>query len=132
RMTTRPLERDLDEAAQLVEQLSSSHDLVVVCLHWGVAWPFLPPNQGPLADYQPVVAARLVEAGANVIVGTHSHSLHPIELIGDSVVLYTLGNFRFHPSDNERSDRERRVTPSMKPVLRTGPWNDGAITDVVI
>lgn len=132
RMTTRPLERDLDEAADLIAGLSASHDVVIACLHWGVAWPFLPPNQGPLADYQQVVAQRLVDAGANVIVGTHSHSLHPIEFIGDAVVLYSLGNFLFHPSENELSDRDRRVTPSMHPILRTGPWNDGAIMDIVV
>lgn len=131
RMTTWPVEEDLAVAEELVGACACDHDLVIVCLHWGVAWPFLPPNQGPLADYQPVVARRLVAAGARVIVGTHSHSLHPIEFIGDAVCLYSLGNFLFH-EEPALPPEERRRTPALRPILRTGPWNDGAVVDVEI
>lgn len=131
RMTTWPLEQDLLDAVEETARAAANHDLVVVCLHWGVAWPFLPANQGPLADYQGVVARRLVEAGARVIVGTHPHALHPVEFIGDAVVLYSLGNFLFHEEPALRPD-ERRVTPAMHPILRSGPWFEGAVVDVVL
>ncbi|MFG1955666.1 CapA family protein [Micromonospora sp. NPDC048830] len=131
RMTTWSVEEDLARAADLVAAARATHDHVIVCLHWGVAWPFLPPNQGPLADYQRPVAHRLIDAGATAILGTHSHSLHPIEFYAGGVVLYSMGNFLFH-NDPALPPNERRRTPPLHPILRTGPWLRGAVFDIAI
>ena len=59
-------------------------------IHWGNGY------QRPLPR-QREVAARLVEAGADVILGTHPHVLQPVEWVERggrrALVAYSLGNF---------------------------------------
>lgn len=123
-------EVDAQRAETLVRRARADADLVLVSLHWGVAWPFLPPNQSPLAEYQQPLAHRLIDAGASLIIGHHSHSLHPVEFYRDGVILYSLGNFLFHDDPSLRP-KEGRLTPALKPILRSGPWFRSAVIDVV-
>lgn len=129
RMNTWVQEVDAVRAEQAVSSASQDADHVVVAMHWGVSWPYLPLNQGPLADYQRPLAHRLIDAGAKVIIGTHSHTLHPIEFYGRGVILYSLGNFLFHPG-NALSDEEERLVPAVQQILRGGPWNESAVFDI--
>jgi len=66
-------------------------DIVVVGLHWGEEYQRLP------SPYQQELARKLVEMGADIIVGTHPHVIQPAEIIktekGEGLVLYSLGNF---------------------------------------
>ena len=39
------------------------------------------------------IAKYLSDLGVNVIIGTHSHVVQPIEFVGDTLVIYSLGNF---------------------------------------
>jgi poly-gamma-glutamate synthesis protein (capsule biosynthesis protein) len=65
-------------------------DLVVVQLHW--MWDY---REAP-GDYERTLARRLVDAGADVILGTGPHLLHPVERWpsprGEAVVAWSLGN----------------------------------------
>jgi poly-gamma-glutamate capsule biosynthesis protein CapA/YwtB (metallophosphatase superfamily) len=63
--------------------------LVIVSVHWGREAVHEPPA--------PVVAAahRIVDAGAQVVVGHHPHVLQGVERRGDAVIVYSLGNFVF-------------------------------------
>ena len=40
-------------------------------------------------------AHRLVEAGADIIIGHHSHTLQPVERYKGSTIYYSIGNFIF-------------------------------------
>jgi Bacterial capsule synthesis protein PGA_cap len=72
------------EAARLVD------DTVVVFLHWGVELDTCPdPLQEPLANV-------LVQAGADVVVGSHAHVLLGGGYLGSAYVDYGLGNFAFY------------------------------------
>ncbi|MER3399351.1 MAG: poly-gamma-glutamate biosynthesis protein, partial [Chloroflexota bacterium] len=55
----------------------------------------LAPYQGLLAEYQPALGHALVNAGADVVWGHHSHSLHPVEVYRGRPIFYSLGNFFF-------------------------------------
>ena len=70
-------------------------DFVVVNLHWGTE----------LADTPDVgqiyFAHRVIDAGANLIVGHHPHVLQGIERYKSGVIAYSLGNFLF--GGNSRS-----------------------------
>jgi poly-gamma-glutamate capsule biosynthesis protein CapA/YwtB (metallophosphatase superfamily) len=88
-------EADRDRVCNAVSALKRSADLVVVAIHWGVPNYWLSPAQGYLATYQRPLARDLVNAGADVVCGTHSHSLHPIEVVNGKPVFYSLGNFLF-------------------------------------
>ena len=73
----------------LVVEAKSSHDLVIVVVHWGNEYAEDP-------DYVQVKAAHaLVDAGADMVVGHHPHVLQAVEAYGDGLIAYSLGNFLF-------------------------------------
>ena len=59
----------------------------MVFLHWGVQGDSCPNvDQVELAD-------ALRQAGADVIVGAHSHTIQQMGQVGEAFVAYGLGNF---------------------------------------
>jgi poly-gamma-glutamate synthesis protein (capsule biosynthesis protein) len=79
-----------DRLRAAVAQARKAHDTVVVFLHWGQEG-----NQCPL-ERQQTLAQALVDAGADVIVGSHAHVLLGGGSLGDAYVHYGLGNFVFY------------------------------------
>jgi poly-gamma-glutamate synthesis protein (capsule biosynthesis protein) len=64
-------------------------DLVIVCPHWGVEYALKPtPEQVNLAH-------EMIDAGADMIVGSHPHVVEPVENYHDRWIAYSLGNFIF-------------------------------------
>ncbi len=73
----------------------SGAEFVVVSLHWGVEYRHEP------SDDQRDVALALAAAGTiDVIVGHHAHVVQPVERVGDTLVLFGLGNFLSNQSAN--------------------------------
>lgn len=70
-----------------VEAAAARADLVVVMMHWGVELDTTP------RDYQVREGHALVNAGADVIFGAHSHRLQPLEVYHGRPIFYSLGNF---------------------------------------
>ena len=65
-------------------------DTIIVYLHWGVEGSTCPsPRQQELAQ-------ALVDAGADVVVGSHSHRVMTAGRLGTAFVDYGLGNFAFY------------------------------------
>lgn len=83
----------LDRLLAAVRRADRANHTVVVMLHWGEE-----KRQCPL-ERQQQLAAQLRSAGADVIVGGHSHRLGPGGLMDDTVVHYGLGNLVFYTSD---------------------------------
>lgn len=86
---------DLTVINDVVRRAKCSADLVVIAIHWGVTSRMLTPFQDLIADYQPLLARSLIDEGADLIVGHHSHRLDGIEFYRGKPVLYGLGNFIF-------------------------------------
>jgi len=87
---------DLERVSAEIVQARAEADLVIVALHWGVPGYWLSPCFGEmLAEYQTPLGHALIDAGADVIYGHHSHSLHPIEVYRGKPIIYSLGNFLF-------------------------------------
>jgi len=82
-----------------VRAVSGRGGRVVVVIHWGVPPYWQAPFQGDLADYQRPLARRLVEAGADAVIGHHPHVLHGVEIVCGRPVIYSLGNFVWPPRD---------------------------------
>jgi hypothetical protein len=80
---------DFDRCLESIRRLRTEVDWLVVHLHWGEEMSRL-PSPGQRDD-----AARLVDAGADVILGHHPHVMQPIEQIHNSLVAYSLGDFLF-------------------------------------
>lgn len=93
---TEAVEQDVSRACERIAEVRAEVDLVVVQMHWGIPNGWCAAFQGPLADYQRPLAYSLVDAGADLIVGHHPHTVHGVERHGQSLVAYSLGNFLFH------------------------------------
>ena len=78
---------DVGLALQAIRRASASADLVVVMIHWGVELDTQP------RAYQVDEAHRMIDAGADVIFGGHSHRLQPLETYRGRPIFYSLGNF---------------------------------------
>lgn len=121
---TVPIEDDLVQLEETLLQVRNQADFVILALHWGVPpqWSSVP--QDPIAEYQKIVAKRVVEKGVDVIVGHHSHAPFGFEEYisteGKRVpVLYSLGNYIFHqefvPGGFDSSTFHVPYAPSMLP-----------------
>lgn len=72
-----------------VRRLREQVDFLVVSCHWGIEQlDYAPPSV--VAD-----SRQLVEAGADVVLGHHSHVFQAVERYRNGLVLYGLGNFVF-------------------------------------
>jgi poly-gamma-glutamate synthesis protein (capsule biosynthesis protein) len=78
---------DLASALQAIRAAAARSDLVIVTIHWGVELDTRPRS------YQGAEARRMIEAGADVIFGHHSHRLQPMDTVRGRPVFYGLGNF---------------------------------------
>ena len=82
----------LGAEARMIEDIraaASGGDAVLVSLHWGDEYVEYPS----LAQMR--FARRLVEAGADIIVGHHPHVVQGVERYRGAVIAYSLGNFVF-------------------------------------
>lgn len=64
-------------------------DLVIVCPHWGIEYALKPTSE------QVDLAHQMIDAGADLIVGSHPHVIQPVEKYHDRWIAYSLGNFIF-------------------------------------
>jgi hypothetical protein len=83
---------DTERAYAAVRAARADSDLVVVLPHWGAEYDRCPTGR------QHDFAAGLIDAGADIIVGAHSHVLQGAGRSGDAYVAYGLGNFLWYSS----------------------------------
>jgi len=96
---------DLNAVCELITEAKSKADYVIACFHWGVHFTY------DLAMYQPDVAYAAIDAGADVIIGTHPHNLQAIDTYKNKPIFYSMGNFIF-------DQPETHVTKSLKKYLQ--------------
>jgi poly-gamma-glutamate capsule biosynthesis protein CapA/YwtB (metallophosphatase superfamily) len=86
---TVPDHDDLEVVLSTIRTAKENADLVIGCFHWGVHFTY------DLALYQPEVAYAAIDAGADLILGTHPHNLQSIDTYKGKPIFYSLGNFAF-------------------------------------
>lgn len=82
---TRVDDADLENARVAVAELRSQVDFLVVLLHWGGG------ISDELADYQRPLGRDLLDAGADVVVGSHPHRVLGIETYDGKAIFYSPG-----------------------------------------
>jgi len=66
-------------------------DYVICLFHWGGR-----VEKGMYPDFnQPNLAYKIIDSGADLIIGHHSHTLQPFEVYKGKYIFYSLGNFCF-------------------------------------
>lgn len=69
-------------------------EIVVVSYHWGEEKEYVPnERQVPLGH-------DTIDAGADLVLGHHSHRMNPIEVYKGKYICYSLGNFSFAGNAN--------------------------------
>jgi len=78
-----------ERAANLIQELRSQADWVMVVAHWSDEFfPYPRPEDR-------VVARQLSEMGVDLVIGHHPHVVRGMEIIGSCPVFYSVGNFYF-------------------------------------
>ena len=70
--------------------------LVIVSYHWGEEKDYVPNER------QVPLGRATIDAGADLVIGHHSHRINPIEEYNGKYICYSLGNFSF--AGNTRPD----------------------------
>ena len=68
---------------------AQSCQIVVVSYHWGEEKDYVPNER------QVPLGRATIDAGADLVLGHHSHRMNPIELYKGKYICYSLGNFSF-------------------------------------
>ena len=100
------------DATALVEEIKKVRaecDYLTVFVHWGLERKEYPES------YQKTLAMQYIDAGADAVIGSHSHCLQGVEYINGKPVFYSLGNFLFGQDGN---------TVALKAVI----GEDGSVT----
>lgn len=72
-----------------IESAKQSNDMVIVYVHWGIEKKEYPE------EYQRTMAKQYIDAGADLVIGSHPHVLQGIEYYNGKPIVYSLGNFIF-------------------------------------
>ena len=96
----------------------ASADLLVAYAHWGEEWRFHP------TDDQKLAARDMIDAGFDLVIGSHSHVLNPPEIYDGKLIAYSLGNLisAFAPIEVRTGailEVEIGITESSEPRLRS-------------
>lgn len=78
--------------AEEVKEAKQQADYVIAYVHWGIEREEMPN------EVQKSIAHRLVDAGADLVVGAHPHVLQGLEYYQGVPIAYSLGNFVFGSS----------------------------------
>ena len=84
-------QEDFDTLVERVRHLRSSEpdSYIIVTLHWGGEHTLQP------VTIQRVRAHQLIDAGADALIGHHTHTLQTIEEYKGKPIYYSIGNFIF-------------------------------------
>lgn len=75
---------------ETISEVKENSDYVILLIHWGTEDTHL------LEDVQLDTGKRYIDAGADLIIGTHAHTLQGMEFYNDKLIAYNLGDFIFN------------------------------------
>jgi len=111
-----------DDVAADIAAVRPEVDYVIVSLHWGVEYQHLPE------DYQRELAHKLIDAGADVVIGHHPHCLQGVEVYKQGLIAYSLGNFVFDQNWSEKTKEGLLLRMTFTPA----EWENAELLPVYI
>ena len=78
-----------DMEAEIADLRQQGAELVIVAPHWGAEGNYRPTEQ------QIQIGHAAIDAGADIVWGSHPHVLQPLEEYNDGVIYYSMGTFSF-------------------------------------
>ncbi len=89
-----PMPENITNGVQALKDQGA--DFIIVCCHWGIEGSYR------VTQSQIDAAYAAIDAGANVVCGTHPHVLQRTEEYNGGYIYYSLGNFSFGGNTNPR------------------------------
>ena len=80
---------NFDKVIDEVKKIKQEVDFVFAYTHWGAEYKTM------FSRGQQKMAHELIDAGADLVLGSHPHVVQPIEVYKNKVIFYSLGNFLF-------------------------------------
>jgi len=111
---------DAASTESAITAIKKVSDIVIVLVHWGEEGSFC-PRPAEISS-----ARKWQSLGADIIVGSHTHTLQPIRFAKNQLVAYSMGNFIFYSSQLEnrstgllkiRISPTKRITYEMQPFV---------------
>ncbi|MEY3642140.1 MAG: hypothetical protein RJA71_701 [Actinomycetota bacterium] len=118
---------DAKSTEEAITHLRKLSDVLIVLAHWGEEGSFC-PRQSETAS-----AKRWLSLGVDIIAGSHTHTLQPVELAGNKLVAYSLGNFIFYSSKIENRSTgilKIRISPQKKITYKFVPFTINNLTKI--
>lgn len=90
------------------KEADAKADYVVVYMHWGIEAVTYQE------EYQTETGRRLIDSGADVVIGDHPHRLQGIEFYLGKPIVYSLGNFWFNGKSMDTTLAQLHLTGTRK------------------
>lgn len=75
---------------ETIKEAKDNADFVLAYVHWGTEYSY------ELEDVQITSGKEYLDAGADVVIGAHSHCLQGMEYYDNKPIIYSLGNYWFN------------------------------------
>ena len=75
---------------EVIQEARAHADFVIAYVHWGTEYSF------SLENVQRSTGKEYLDAGADAVIGAHSHCLQGMEYYNGKPILYSLGNYWFN------------------------------------
>lgn len=82
---------------QEIAEVRDEYDIIIESFHWGNEKDYYPVSK------QVMLGRAAIDAGADLVLGHHSHRINPIEYYNGKYIVYSLGNGSF-AGHNKPSD----------------------------
>lgn len=116
-----------------IAEADKNADIVIALPHWGTEYSTV------LEPVQKQTAREYIDAGADAVIGAHTHCLQGFEFYNGSPVVYSLGNYWFNDKtldtmlvtlhcfgNDTQSNIEVIITPALQKGCRTSCVSDSA------
>ena len=121
---------DTELFLQSIGEADANADFVIAVVHWGTEYSY------ELEEVQLTTGKEYLDAGADAIIGAHSHCLQGMEYYDGKPIVYSLGNYWFNSKtldsmlvelhfygNDEESNLEVKMTPAIQTNATTN-WVD--------
>lgn len=93
-----PAYGDIDRLCNEIKSIRPKVDNIIISFHWGQEGAITPTMK------QTEYAHKVIDAGADLVIGHHPHVLQSIETYKSKLILYSLGNFIFDNKEKMQNE----------------------------
>ncbi len=95
---------DTELFLNVIKEADANADIVLASVHWGTEYSTV------LEEVQLTTGKLYLDAGADAVIGSHSHCLQGMEIYDGKPIIYSLGNFWFNRKSLDTMLLELRIT----------------------